>query len=248
MSFVQGSLGFKEAVQRHMREAVKRDIDELLNEDQLRSDSAESHSEDLAEPSVKSSEVAENRRYCQVQFKHVFRNFKLPNWMTNVNIGEFVIVQSFVDKSHEDLGVITQIYSEAEFNALKESLGPGEDADENKVGRVYRLAMEEEIHFLPLKHQRETPLLRICQAYVIRTQMPMTIYGVEYQFDGKVLHVYYVSKDRVDFRPLVKFLTKKHCQGSRVQMKKTTQCRKFVPFKFAAQALATGKHCPPDQS
>lgn len=135
------------------------------------------------------------------------------------------------------------IYSNDEFETLRSLEGPGEDFDENRVGVVLRLASEEDRGQLPTKYKKEQPLLRICQAFVSLHKIPMSIYGVEYQFDGRVVYVYYVSKDRVDFRPLVKYLVKKHCQGVRVQMKKTTQCRPFVPVPFATEALISGKYC-----
>lgn len=160
-----------------------------------------------------------------------------------MKLGEFVIVQSFIDKSQDDLGVVVQIYTPEEFVALKEFEGPSADSDENMIGRVLRLALPDELKFLPVKFQREHPLLRICQNFVERTAMLMTVYGVEYQFDGNVVCVYYVSKDRVDFRPLVKYLIQKHCKGLRIQMKKTNQCREFVPVSWASEALITGKHC-----
>ena len=152
-------------------------------------------------------------------------------------------MRSLVDKTLADLGVITHIFTPSEFEALITRLGPSEDADENKVGKVLRLALPEERQLLPVKFQKEQPILNVCQAFVQRNDLPMTVYGVEYQFDGKILFVYYVSKDRVDFRPLVKFLAKTYCKSIRVQMRKTTQCRDFYPCQFATEALLTGQYC-----
>lgn len=152
-------------------------------------------------------------------------------------------MQSFVDKSHEDLGVVTKIYEPEEFAEMRSREESYEDADENKVGRVLRVASPEERKFLPMKYQREHPLFRICQNYVIRHLIPITVHGAEYQYDGQVLFVYYESKERVDYRPLVKFLIKMYCQGTRVQMKNVLHCREFKPLAFAAEALITGKHC-----
>lgn len=139
------------------------------------------------------------------------------------------------------MGIITQIYSPEAFDALRASEGRFEDPDDNKVGRVLRLALPEERKFLPVKFQREHPLLRICQNFVLRHLLPMTVHGVEYQFDGNVLFVYYVAKERVDFRPLVKFLIKVYCQGTRIQMKNTLMCREFKANAVAADAMITGK-------
>ena len=170
----------------------------------------------------------------------MFRHYKLPSKLEEIRIGEFIVVRSLIDKTQEDLGVVTQIYTSSEFDALLARLGPSEDADENKIGRVLRIAQSEERELLPLKHKKEQPILNVCQAFVQRNQMPMTVYGVEYQFDGKIMFVYYLSKDRVDFRPLVKFLIKTYCTDTRVQMRKTNQRRTFLPYDFAAKQLVTG--------
>lgn len=154
------------------------------------------------------------------------------------------MVQSFVDKSHEDMGVVTDIMTENQYHERCQLWGPTEDPEESKLGKLLRVASPEERKYLPQKFQREHPLLRICQTYTVRHSLPMIIHGVEYQFDGNVLFVYYTSRERVDFRPLVKFLIKMYCKGSRIQMKKTDTSRDFNPCPFASEALITGKHCP----
>ena len=157
-------------------------------------------------------------------------------------MGEFVIVQSFVDKSHEDLGVVVQIMTTDEFESSRPACDRSEDPDETKVGRVLRIPLKEELKFLPMKFQREYPLLRICQTFVMRHNMPIKICGVAYQFDGNVLFVYYEATERVDYRALVKFLIKMYCSGSRIHMKNIALCEsKFVPLPFASEALVSGK-------
>lgn len=151
------------------------------------------------------------------------------------------MVRSFIDKAHEDLGIVVRVYAPEEFDVLRAMEGRYEDPDENKVGRVLRLTLPEELKYLPMKFQREYPLLRICQTFVVRHLIPMTVTGVEYQYDGNVLFVYYNSKERVDYRPLVKFLIKMYCPDTRIQMKNNHHCREFKPLPWAQEAMITGK-------
>ena len=243
---------FDDAVARHQHSAIARDLEELLSDSPSvsRSDSPFSPISSVSEMSRDSGVTSfesqflvkqDDRFVCQVQFRHVFRHCRLPVAL-NVRVGEFVIIKSFLDESHEDLGVVTAVYSPAAFKSYCQRVGPSEDADENTVGEILRLALPEERKLLPVKFQREHPLLRICQAFVDKILLPMTVYGVDFQFDGNVLFVYYVSKDRVDFRPLVRFLARKYCRGVRIQMKKTNQCREFIPFRFASESLISGKY------
>ena len=178
----------------------------------------------------------------QVQFKHVSRYYRLPAQLKDITIGEFVVVQSFVDKSQEDLGIITLMYGLEDFEMHRATEMQYEDPDEYKVGRVLRTASPDELKFLPMKFQREYPLFRICQTFAMRHSMPIVVKGAEYQFDGNVLFIYYESTERVDYRSLMKFLVKMYCPGSRVQMKNAFHCREFKPLEWAKEALISGKH------
>lgn len=168
----------------------------------------------------------------------------LPDALLNIQIGEFVVVQSFVDKSLEDLGVVTALYTSERFAKMRAMNGPSEDADENKVGKVLRVATWEERQLLPLKAEKEIPLLSACQYFAEQMKLELVILGAEYQFDGKVLFVYYSSVDRVDYREFVHQIIRLCCnKKTRVQMKKKTNTSLvFEPKAFAASALASGEY------
>jgi len=238
---------FDEKIAFHQHNAISNDLNELIQESSSSSSdikisavsslSASSSSLNLtASLNVSSEEYS----ICQVQFKHLFRNYKIVISDFDISIGEFVIVQSFVDKKLEDMGVVTQVYSREEFDAITFAMGPSDDVDENKVGKILRIATVEERQYLPLKLEKERLLLHACKEFVFHNRIPMDLYGVEYQFDGNVLFIYYTSLDRVDFRPLVRFLLKLYCKGTRINMKRTNLCRPFLPFPFASYALTSG--------
>lgn len=157
----------------------------------------------------------------------------------NITIGEFLIVKSHINPILQDLGVVTCMYTVEEFMNLKQFLGRSQDAEENFVGTVLRVATMDERAMLPYKHSREPPTLAIAKKIVKKYSLSMHVYGVEYQFDGKILYVYYTADNRVDYRGFV-FDMVRECNNTRVKMKKTNQCRKFVPQPKAALALATG--------
>lgn len=154
-------------------------------------------------------------------------------------------MQSLTEQHHEDLGVVTALYTYEDFVKMSSTLSPSDDADENRVGRVLRVATDEEKKLLPMKSEREGPLLKACQTFVDRFCLDMAVHGVEYQFDGNVLFVYYAARGRVDFRSLVQHIVRIYCRKTRIQMKKTSQCRDFIPERFAAEALATGQYFVP---
>ncbi len=82
-------------------------------------------------------------------------------------------------------------------------------------------------------------LLKACLHLVTNVyRLKMKVTGVDYQFDGTKLTLYYTSDVRVDYRELVRDLFAKF--HTRIWMKKTNQCKTFVPHQFATQALTTG--------
>ena len=233
---------YDQTVAFHMRKAVRNDLLELFSESEASSPTSRTQNDSICSELSVSSPREEN--VCQVQFKHGFCHYTLPmQFLEVVSIGEFVIVQSFMEKSQVDLGVVTRIYNPDQYRALKFVEGPFKDEEENKVGIILRVASLLERSVLPIKYQREKPLLTACQGFVRHFFIPMTVYGLEFQFDGNVLFVYYVSEYRVDFRPLIKFLIRNYCNGIRIQMKKTNLCREFQPLRFATEGLMSGKYC-----
>ena len=144
----------------------------------------------------------------------------------------------------EDLGVVTALYTSEHFAKMRALVGPSEDADENKVGKVLRIATFEERSLLPLKAEKEIPLLSACQYFAEQMKLELAILGAEYQFDGKVLFVYYTSLERVDYREFVHQIIRLCCnKKTRVQMKKkTSSSLVFEPKAFATTALAMGEY------
>ncbi|MDH7485288.1 MAG: regulatory iron-sulfur-containing complex subunit RicT [Anaerolineae bacterium] len=57
-------------------------------------------------------------------------------------------------------------------------------------------------------HQREAETLARTREIVAQQNLPMKVVGVEYSFDGSRLTVYFSAEKRVDFRNLVKELSK----------------------------------------
>jgi len=156
------------------------------------------------------------------------------------SIGDFVIVESHYDDMQIDMGILTKISTFEAFKQAKSLRGKSQDKEENSVGRILRIASFQERCLLPAKYAREQPLTDMCKLYAAAHQLSMNVYGVEFQFDGKILFVYYTADSRVDYRGLVYDMVKE-CNHIRVKMKKTNQCRKFIPKEYATISLRTGQ-------
>lgn len=72
---------------------------------------------------------------------------------------------------------------------------------------ILKRATEEEVAKLKIKKEKEEEALKYC---MIKNYLDMEIVSCEYQWDFNKLTFFFISKDRVDFRELVKELYKKY--------------------------------------
>lgn len=171
----------------------------------------------------------------QVQFKHNFRYCTSACGI--ISTGDFVILDCTYDQ--EDLGVISNFLTEEQFRANRAKLGKSVEDSENKISQIIRLATAEERSRLPVKHDQELRLLKICQHLASNIhRLPMNIYGVEFQFDGKKVSIFYTSDIKVDYSVLVREIYD-YCK-IHIWMRKTNLNVKFAPKQFAMTALITG--------
>jgi len=248
------SKDYKSAIAAHQKRLITEELDRLTkNEDSPRSSlssetkTASTVNSESATPSFKLSDyplVAVNGVVdvvCQVQFKCIHRHCSysyLEHSGLDVKVGSFVIIAREM-KGHEDIGIVTRVYPIEAFKVKKRVMVVSQDREENEVGLITRLATPMDLAFLPAKHKREEELLQFCQ-HLNETifQVPMKVYGADFQFDGKVLTFYYTSDTRADYRELVRMMF--GYVQVRIKMRKTNLCRKFVPQEFATKALMTG--------
>lgn len=76
----------------------------------------------------------------------------------------------------------------------------------NEVGRILRVATEDDVE-RHRKHQKlEEDGFRICREKIEEKGLPMKLIDVESFFDGKRIRFYFLADRRIDFRELVKEL------------------------------------------
>lgn len=167
-------------------------------------------------------------RYCK-------RDQSLSN---PVSEGSVVIISSEVAESL-DIGVVVRIYSEEGFARKLATTRRFNDKEEGEIRAIIRMASQDELEKLPSKYEREEQMLQQCQSLVKSVfHLPIEVYGAEFQLDGTVLTLYYTSAVRADFRGLVRAMYSL-CKV-RIRMRKTNQCKKFVPVASATAILQTG--------
>jgi len=130
-------------------------------------------------------------KYFNVQF-HPKRSeaFRASN-DSSFKVGQHVVTEA--DRGY-DVGVIIGEIDLNTARALK------------SAKKILKPATQSEIDQLPIKVERERSAMEFCQNKAKELDLPMSITGAEFQFDGKKLTFYYTAQSYVDFRCLVKVL------------------------------------------
>jgi len=79
---------------------------------------------------------------------------------------------------------------------------------EPRPKRIYRLAQPAEVMMLVNKSQCESKAILLCQARIQQMGLPIEVVDAEFQWDRRKLTFYFIAKQRVDFRELVRDMFK----------------------------------------
>jgi cell fate regulator YaaT (PSP1 superfamily) len=74
--------------------------------------------------------------------------------------------------------------------------------------KVVRKANLRDLNIIKDHRQKEIEALKICREEVKKTELPMKLVGANYSFDGGSISFAFIADGRVDFRDLVKTLSK----------------------------------------
>lgn len=113
--------------------------------------------------------------------------------------GDLVVVET---EDGLESAVVEKIKIESDGNLS--SAAPNEPAG-IKIARKANLS---DVNLINDYRQKETEALKICREEVKKSDLPMKIVGASYSFDGGVISFAFIADGRVDFRELVKTLSK----------------------------------------
>lgn len=118
------------------------------------------------------------------------------NW--GLQLGDYVIIN--VDSGAED--------------ALVDGINI---QTEEKVPKIIRKATLVDLETIERNKQRENEAVKVCRNLIKEKELPMKIIGAHYSFDGGKIIFLFTSERRVDFRSLVKELSRKFQRSIRLQ-------------------------------
>jgi len=144
----------------------------------------------------------------QVQFAPWDKKYNFDPFALDVKIGDQVIVKTELGV---ELGKVVGFATAPDADPEKPA--EGESVEIKKVIRKAELA---DLEKLPNDKQKKKDFT-FCRKLIEKYQLPMKLVDVHYSFDGARLTFPFIADSRVDFRELVKDLTKHFSKAIRLQ-------------------------------
>lgn len=153
-------------------------------------------------------------RVVQVQFSSWDKKYNFDPADLNINIGDQVIVKTELGVElgkvvgREDL-LDTEIKAETED-------GPSASSGLAEIKKIVRKAEPADLKKIPDEKQKKKDF-EYCKKNIDKYQLPMKLVDVHYSFDGERMTFPFIADSRIDFRELVKDLTKHFNRAIRLQ-------------------------------
>jgi len=118
----------------------------------------------------------------------------------DLNLGDYVIAQ---DGENEEIGKITNLFEQ-------------DKADESVI-QITRKAELKDLEKLESLERQKNSAMDECRKFIAKHDLPMKLVDVHFSFDDKKVVFAFIAESRVDFRQLVKDLTRTFQKAIRLQ-------------------------------
>jgi len=147
-------------------------------------------------------------RVVQVQFSSWDKKYNFDAAEIDLKVGDKVIVKT-------ELGV--ELGRVVGFNDLPEVKVKTEDGEAaQEIKKIIRKAEPDDLKKLPNEKQKKKDFI-YCKKIIEKYQLPMKLVDVHYSFDDARITFPFIADSRIDFRELVKDLTKHFSRSIRLQ-------------------------------
>ena len=154
----------------------------------------------------------------QVQFSPWDKKYNFDAADTDVKVGDQVIVKTELGV---ELGKVVGYQDLPDIN-IKASAEAGAEAGLSvssgliEIKKIIRKAEPADLKKLPEEKQKKKDFA-YCKKIIDKYQLPMKLVDVHYSFDGERITFPFIADSRIDFRELVKDLTKHFNRSIRLQ-------------------------------
>lgn len=145
----------------------------------------------------------------QIQFTHWDKKYNFDPVDSILAVGDYVVVKT-------ELGMeIGKVVGFKDLPAPSE-LSKQESEESIKIKPILRKATTTDLEKIPNQKQKDKAL-EYCKKMVKKYQLPMKLVDAHYSFDGSRMSFAFIADGRIDFRELVKDLTRHFSRTIRLQ-------------------------------
>lgn len=112
----------------------------------------------------------------------------------NIELGDYVVVET---SRGQEMGNVVITPNQVLFSDMTEPLKP-----------VIRKARDEDMKQALKNQEKAKGALKLCRESVVKLNLPMKLISAQYNLDGNHLTIFFSAEKRVDFRELVKELSR----------------------------------------
>jgi cell fate regulator YaaT (PSP1 superfamily) len=124
-----------------------------------------------------------------------------------LNHGDYVIVEA---NQNTEIGRVVG-FRDMDEKALK-AQNEGEE-----ISSILRKATLNDLEVLEANEKSKEETMETCKKFIDKNKLEMKLVDVQFSFDGKKVTFAFIADGRVDFRPLVKDLTRQYQKNIRLQ-------------------------------
>jgi cell fate regulator YaaT (PSP1 superfamily) len=124
-----------------------------------------------------------------------------------LSLGDYVVIEA---NQNLEIGKITG-FADMDEKDLKKL------PEEEQPRTIIRKATLNDLEVLEANEKSKEQSMEICRKYIEKNQLEMKLIDVQFSFDGKKITFAFIADGRIDFRPLVKDLTRNFQKNIRLQ-------------------------------
>jgi len=159
------------------------------------------------------------QKVAEIKFTSWYKKYYFFSEEEKLVPGDYVVAETELG---EDLGKVLAIKNKSEVEnscCCKEKTEEGEAASSCPHGElkaIGRKAVAKDLEQASRNESKRDEILAICEDLVKKNNLPMKLVDVHFSFDGSRITFAFIADGRIDFRELVKSLTRKFQKSIRM--------------------------------
>lgn len=124
-----------------------------------------------------------------------------------LNFGDYVVIEA---NQNTEIGKLIGFKELADKDLPLQNEGEG-------IKSIIRKATLNDLEILEANEKNKDEAIEVCKKMIVKNQLEMKLIDAQFSFDGKKITFAFIADGRVDFRPLVKDLTRHFSKSIRLQ-------------------------------